>query len=125
MKLRLHGNALRLRLNQAEVAQFSKMGYIEETIDFGAGSSLCYLLEACTKIASPQALIQNGALRVQVSLSAAREWFSSDQVGISAEQTLENGKKLSILIEKDFKCLHSEENDPDAYPNPVASRARS
>ena len=123
MKLRLHGNALRLRLNQAEVAQFSKTGYVEETFGCVGGASLCYLLEARTKITSPQVVFQNGELRVQVSLTAAQEWFSSDLVGISGEQTLENGKTLSILIEKDFKCLHSDSDDPDAYPNPVATGA--
>ena len=51
MKLRLHGNSLRLRLNQADVAQFSKTGYLEETVEFGPGASFCYharvVLESC------------------------------------------------------------------------------
>ncbi len=36
VKLRIHGNALRLRLNQAEVAQFSKTGWLEEAVEFRA-----------------------------------------------------------------------------------------
>jgi hypothetical protein len=28
---------------------------------------------------------------------------------------------VQLLIEKDFQCLHrSDEQDPDAYPNPLA-----
>ena len=119
MKLRLHGNSVRLRLNQADVAQFSKTGYLEETIQFGPGSSLCYVLESCSKISSPRAFFQNGELRVQISCAATKEWVTTDRVGISGEQTLEDGKRLSILIEKDFKCIHSEEDNPDAYPNPL------
>jgi hypothetical protein len=119
MKLRLHGNSLRLRLSQAEVAQFSKTGYVEETIAFSPGASLCYILESSSKIASPQAVFQNGELRVQISCAAGREWATTDRVGISGVQSLENGKPLSILIEKDFKCMHGEESDVDAYPNPL------
>jgi hypothetical protein len=119
MKLRLQGNSLRLRLNQAEVAQFSKTGYLEESIEFGTGATLCYLLEACLKVTSPQAVFQNGELRVQIPCKTATEWATTDQVGISSEQALTNGKQLSILIEKDFKCIHSDEPDSDAYPNPM------
>jgi hypothetical protein len=119
MKLRLHGNSLRLRLNQAEVAQFSKTGYVEEAIEFGPGVCLSYILETSSKIASPQALYEKGELRVQISCAASKEWVTTDRVGISGEQSLANGKPLSILIEKDFKCLHSDESGMDAYPNPM------
>jgi hypothetical protein len=124
MKLRLHGNSLRLRLSQAEVAQFSKTGYVEESIEFGPGACLCYILESSSKITSPQAAFLNGELRVQISCAAAKEWTTTDRVGISGVQSLENGKPLSILIEKDFKCLHGDESDVDAYPNPMGLGAR-
>lgn len=119
MKLRLHGNSLRLRLSQAEVAQFSKTGYVEQSVEFGPGSSLCYILESSSKIASPKAVFENGELRVQISCAAAKEWATTDRVGISGQQSLDNGKPLSILIEKDFKCLHGDESNVDAYPNPM------
>ena len=45
-----------------------------------------------------------------------RVWLSA----ISGDQPLESGKRLSILIEKDFQCLHGDvARDPDAYPNPL------
>jgi len=119
MKLRLHGNSLRLRLSQADVAQFSKTGYVEESIEFGPGANLCYILESSSKIVSPRALFQNGELRVQISCAALNDWVTTDRVGISGEQALANGKPLSILIEKDFKCMHGDELDADAYPNPM------
>src|SRR5580658_2719381 len=119
MKLRLHGNSLRLRLSQADVAQFSKTGYIEESIEFAAGSNLSYILESSSKITSPKAIYQNGELRVQISCAVSKEWVTTDRVGISGEQPLGNGKPLSILIEKDFKCMHGDESDADSYPNPM------
>src|ERR1035438_8215646 len=108
MKLRLHGNSVRLRLSQADVAQFSKTGYVEESIEFGPGSSLCYILESSSKITSPKAVYQNGELRVQISCAALKDWVTTDRVGISGEQALANGRPLSILIEKDFKCRSEE-----------------
>jgi hypothetical protein len=124
MKLRLQGNSLRLRLNQAEVAQFSKTGYVEDTVEFGPGASFCYLLESCSKITSPQAVYRNGELRIQISCAAAKEWVTTDRVGISGDQRLGGGKTLAILIEKDFKCIHSDDADPHAYPNPLELGAR-
>jgi Family of unknown function (DUF7009) len=119
VKLRIHGNALRLRLNQAEVAQFSKTGWLEEAVEFGHGASLAYGLESLSTLAGPRAVFRNGTLRIQIPSGAANEWITTDQVGISGNQPLTDGKQLSILIEKDFKCIHNP--DPDAYPNPEAA----
>ncbi len=123
MKLRIHGNALRLRLNQAEVAQFSKTGWLEEAVEFGAGASLAYGLESLSSLAAPRAVFQNCALKIQVPSSDAQDWITTDRVGISAEQPLRDGKQLSILIEKDFQCAHNPDPDPHAYPNPLGKGA--
>jgi len=122
MKLRLYGNSLRLRLNQAEVAQFSKTGYVEETIEFAAGARLSYVLESTSKAQALHAVYWNGELRIQVPAGVAMDWITTDRVGISSEQPVGNGKQLSILIEKDFVCIHRDEHDSQAYPNPMAAR---
>jgi len=119
MKLRIHGDELRLRLNQAEVGQFSKTGWLEETLEFAPGATLSYALESLTSVSDPRAAYQNGALRIQVPAGMANAWVTTDQVGIKGDQTLATGKHLSLLIEKDFKCVHSANPDPDAYPNPL------
>ncbi len=119
MKLRIQGNSLRLRLNQAEVAQFSKTGYVEETIQFGPGSSFSYVLESNSKLEVPQALFLNNELRVQMPAGAANDWVTTDRVGVTGEQAQGGAKRLSIMIEKDFKCLHGDDVDPNAYPNPL------
>ena len=120
MKLRIHGNSLRLRLNQSEVAQFSKTGFVEDSIQFGPGANFAYALESLSSLSSPQALFANGFLRIQVPRADSTDWACSDRVGITGEQPLESGKRLSILIEKDFQCLHGDdERDPNAFPNPL------
>ena len=112
MKLRIHGNSLRLRLNQSEVAQFSKTGFVEDSIQFAPGAIFAYALESLSILSAPQALYANGWLRIQVPGAEATQWVTSDQTGISGEQPIASGKRLSILIEKDFQCLHGDEANP-------------
>jgi hypothetical protein len=120
MKLRIQGNSLRLRLSQSEVAQFSKTGFVEDSIQSAPGASSAYTLESLSSLSAPQALFANGFLRIQVPRADGTDWACSDRVGIAGELPLESGKHLSILIEKDFQCLHGDETrDPDAYPNPL------
>ena len=117
MKLRVHANAVRLRLNQAEVCQFSKTGWLEESVEFAPGATLSYVLESLSNVSTPRAFYHNGSVRIQVPSRAAEQWFTTDQVGIEADQPVGDGKHLSILIEKDFQCAHNP--DPQAYPNPL------
>jgi hypothetical protein len=114
MKLRIQGNALRLRLNQAEVAQFSKTGFFEDSVEFSPGACLTYALESCRSIRSPKAIYRDGSLRVQVPYQAGFEWATSDQTGISG------GEHIATTVEKDFQCLHGDgSRDPQAIPNPL------
>jgi hypothetical protein len=113
MKLRMHGNSVRLRLNQAEVAQFSKTGFFEDAIEFGPGMRFTYAIEASSAIERLQAIYKDGSLRIQVPHAVSLDWATSDQVGLSG------GEHPAITIEKDFQCLHREgPQDPHAYPNP-------
>jgi hypothetical protein len=122
MKLRIQGNSLRLRLSQSEVAQFSKTGFVEDSTQFAPGTSFTYTIETSSSLAAPLASYQDHWLRFQVPSAIAQEWFTSDRVGISADQPIEDGKHLTILLEKDFQCTHGDQ-DPDAYPNPLEEPA--
>jgi len=115
VKLRLQANAVRLRLNQAEVARLSSAGFIDETIEFPGSGRLSYAIHAATEHPAICARLEEGILRIDVPLLIAREWASTNRVGIEASP----GAGPSILIEKDFQCLHGDEPpDPGAYPNP-------
>jgi hypothetical protein len=117
MKLRMHSNSLRLRLNRAEVARLAETGRVEEVVQFGPGVAFRYALETVADGDAPRALYADG-VRVLVPVAAAREWASTERVAISGEQAT-----LSILVEKDFQCLHGEsELDADAFPNPDSAR---
>lgn len=117
MKLRLQSNAVRLRLNQAEVARFSSEGFLEEIVEFPGSGRFRFAIRAVPGETAVHARLKDGDLRIEIPREMAREWTATNRTGI--EVFPEAGP--SILIEKDFQCLHGEEPpDPDAYPNPSA-----
>jgi hypothetical protein len=117
MKLRIKGNSLRLRLTQSEVEEFENNGQIMDSIDFGL-RKLTYGIKA-HKGSIVHATYKKKAIIVKIPHQKIYDWVSTDQVGIEGHLLLEEGEYLSILIEKDFQCLHRENEDKtDLYPNP-------
>jgi hypothetical protein len=113
MKLRLHENSIRVRLNRTEVAQFAQAGRVEDAIDFGDGALLAYVVEASADAQAPRATFLSSVIRIELPAKDVEQWARTDRVGISGER---------ILVEKDFECLHdASETDPDAFPNPNAA----
>lgn len=112
MKLRLHGDALRLRLSQTDVARLAETGRVEETISF-PGRGLTYAIAIGS--AAIASRFDGARIEVMIPEHAARAWIASDQTGIENRDA-----SPKILIEKDFKCLHREsDEEPDAFPNPL------
>jgi hypothetical protein len=118
MKLRLHSNALRLRLSQSEVTRLAETGHVEESIAFAPGRVLSYAIE-CGGTDAVVATFDNDVVRVVLPENVAKTWTGTDQVGIEA-----SSGPLHVLIEKDYQCLHrSSPEDADSFPNPMASRS--
>lgn len=114
MKLRIQGNAVRLRLTRSEVERFAAEGRIEDGIEFAPNVRFTYALERSCDVPSPRALYQDGMLRIQIPRAEADDWSGTDRVGISG------GEGVSVAVEKDFKCMHGDPaEDADAYPNPL------
>ena len=123
MKLRIHGNSLRLRLSRSEVALFDATGHIEDALDFGQMGKLSYGMTASENGTLNSTYTVSG-ITVKVPRDLAQDWARTDRESITAEQSLGDGKTLEILIEKDFQCIHKDNQaDTDAYPNPLASNA--
>jgi len=120
MKLRIKGNTIRLRLTRSEIDYFSDTGSIMEQISFG-NSQLTYSLQIADQ-ENLTASFENNIITVAMPASMAKKWTGSNQVGNSAEMEIGNGKKLYLLIEKDFKCLDDTiEDQSDNYENPHAA----
>src|SRR5579883_1679087 len=117
MKLRVEKDSIRLRLRPSDVAQFTSQGHVETSVDFGAGAQLVYALVLAPDLAETRATISGCRVEVMVPARQGNDWAEGDQVGISAQQG-----PLSILIEKDFQCMHKDDvANADAYPNPLVA----
>ena len=125
MKLRLYGNSLRLRLSRTDIEHFQQTGLCEEKLQFAEDSSLTYVLEASLQVSGVQVEYRRNCIHILAPREVALEWARSNQVTLSGDAA--EGYSPSVLIEKDFQCLHKEDrtekDDVDAFPNPAALRA--
>ncbi len=122
MKLRICDNNIRLRLTRSEVELLASGQAIQVRTGL-TPQPLVYRLSPSQKIDSVDVTFQDGELRVAVPASQIKSWATSDQVGIEAAISTNNGAELlTLLIEKDFKCLHGDsEHQEDCFTNPMAA----
>ena len=127
MKLRIHGDSVRLRLNRSDVEQFRQTGVCTNSLRLGSGSQFTYTLETSLVSTVVDVEYREDCIRVLLPLDTAQEWAGSDQISISLNRADRGGP--SLLIEKDFQCLHRDEtnrnDDEDAFPNPSAGAERA
>lgn len=124
MKLRIRDNSIRLRLTQAEVNTVSSEGRVCARVSFPGGAGLDYAVESSDVTTRPSARFSEGALEVQLPESAVKRWASTEQVSIAAQETLDDGNLLQILVEKDFACLapREGEDESDMFPHPLQGK---
>ena len=121
MKIRIKGNTIRLRLTKSEVEYFGNTNYLEEQTSF-INDSFKYSLRA-SDVVDVTASLEKNHIRVEIPFAVAKKWTSTNQVGCNGETEIGDGKKLFILIEKDFKCLDdTTEDQSDNYENPLAGK---
>ncbi len=128
MKLRVRGDSMRLRLKRGEVDQLAAGISIVEETHF-PGAVLTYRLDV-SENSCISSTFGNGSLVVSLPKSKVLDWASTDEVSLYAEQELSGSGSLSLLIEKDFKCLESGhhrdcEDDEDTFPHPAGQSTGS
>ena len=124
MKLRIRDNSIRLRLTRNEVDTVGSEGLVKARLSMPGGNGLDYVLESSASIVKPTARFSDGALTVHLPESAVKKWASTEQVSIAADELLDGGDILRILVEKDFACLapRQGEDESDMYPHPLDGR---
>ncbi len=124
MKLRILGDSVRLRLSKSDVDTLRASGRVAETVHFGGGAAgaLTYALQLGDDVGQVTAQLQGTQIVVTVPRARGLAWANGADVGITAEQPLPADGSLSLLIEKDFKCLapREGEEDYDGFENPDA-----
>ena len=119
MKLRIKGNSIRFRLTQSEVKIVEQTGLVKDQIKFSNSISLEYEIKAATGLEYVEATYSENKIILKVNESLIRDWAHSDQVTISSSLDLSSNENLTILIEKDFKCLSPrDEDESDMFPHP-------
>ena len=119
MKLRIRGNSVRLRLEQAEVEAFARDGQIADRSALSVDGALEYgLLTA--DIDTVELAYTGPSLTVRVPRGLAHHWTESDDVGFDAQVAV-GEETVKVLVEKDFRCLHKRpgEDESDQYPHPA------
>ena len=125
MKLRLRESSVRLRLTRPEVAAIGRGERVEAVTRLPDGSEFRYAL-AVVDVGEVSARLSDGCLEVLAPRAIATTWATSDEVAISAVREIPGGV-CSLLIEKDFACLHPRPEDQgvETFPHPTLSRDSS
>ncbi len=122
MKLRILDNSIRLRLTRTEVDTLQEEGIVKAHTDFPGDRDFHYVVEASPAAVKPGAFFSDRVMTVRLPDTTVRNWATSDEVSIKAQQLLDGGETLSILVEKDFHCLapREGEDESDMFPHPQA-----
>ncbi len=119
MKIRIKGDSIRLRLTKSEVDALASNGRVEEHTHM-PGGTLSYMLRSERGIEDLSAHLQDTCIVISMPDTLAAAWPANDVVGYKNTITTENNNSLSLLIEKDFKCIDApaEEDQSDNYEHP-------
>ena len=120
MKVRIQGNSIRFRLKQPEVERFGREGSITESMSFTeTEDGLSFTLEV-TQDDAFSVQYDTGKMILWIPQKTATQWTRGDAVGFEEKIKTSAGKTISLLVEKDFKCLDGkEEEEEGSYPNPL------
>ncbi len=116
MKLRIKGNSIRLRLTRDEVYELVHQGEVMETCVV-LNKKFIYGVKQ-TVSANLRAVIEDNEIIVFIPMLKLEDWDENELVGFT-ETTIEG---LTLIVEKDFKCLEERESEDESklYPNPNA-----
>ena len=124
MKLRLLDDSIRLRLSQSEVVAADEQQSVEASTHFPDGSAFRFALEADRNAATASAAFAGERLVVRLPAAEISAWARDDQaVSLKGEIALPDGGTLSLLVEKDFRCLtpRDGEDQSDLFVNPESA----
>ena len=118
MKIRIKGNALRLRLSKTDLRTLEQNNTVTEKISFGI-NELVYELKSVHTSDTVSANFEDNKISILIPAEFSTGWNKNEIVSIDAKQNIGNGETLYILVEKDFQCLDkTTEDQTDYFINP-------
>ena len=121
MKLRIHGNSIRLRVSRSEIELIERRGWLEDVVRIAPGAELQFRLEI-THDPELSAALRGSAIVVGLPERLARSWYENAEVSVRGAQAVPGSEALTLLIEKDFACLvpREGEDQSDQFTNPAS-----
>lgn len=119
MKIRIKGDSIRLRLTKSEVDALASIGSVEEHTHM-PGGTLSYVLRSDSGSDDLNASFQDNTIFISMPAKLATAWPGNDVVGYRNTISVSDNISLSLLVEKDFKCIDApaEEDQSDNYEHP-------
>jgi hypothetical protein len=125
----MHGNSVRVRVTRSEVASLGRGVAVEQVTRFGPDAELVSAVRPSPAPAGGgggdvRVTFAGDALVVWVPADTLAQWAGSERVGIEGLLDVGADCPLRVLIEKDFACLHGDDDGGatvDAFPNPRAT----
>lgn len=116
MKIRILDNTLRIRFSQTELNSLSKNGVVKKEMIFPKSNKFIYSLNTVAESSLTAEFIEN-EIKVHIPAKKVDELVNTDLVGVE-----NNFSGISILVEKDFKCLtERKEDETELFENPLKS----
>lgn len=111
MKLRTTFNSIRIRIRKSELATLQEQDKVEESIRFPNGVIFKFALAIDENADAVNATLEDNYLELSIPQKEAKQWITTNQVGIETHLDLPDKGQLHLLIEKDFPCLDRPEED--------------
>lgn len=111
MKLRTTHNSIRIRVRKSELARLHESERVEERITFPNNVIFKFALLIDNIERDLIANLDNNYLQLSIAKARAKQWITTNEVGIETYIDLPDGEQLHLLVEKDFPCLDRENED--------------
>lgn len=111
MKLRTTHNSIRIRVRKSELTRLQAEGRVEESIRFLNNVVFRFALLIEDMDSDLNANLEQNYLKLSIAKARAKQWITTNEVGIETYIALANGEQLHLLVEKDFPCLDRANED--------------
>lgn len=111
MKLRTTYNSIRIRVRKSELTRLQAEGRVEESIRFLNNVVFKFALLIEDMDSDLNANLEQNYLKLSIAKARAKQWITTNEVGIETDIALANGEQLHLLVEKDFPCLDRANED--------------
>ena len=111
MKLRTTHNSIRIRVRKSELTRLQAEGIVEESIRFLNNVVFKFALLIEDMDSDLNANLEQNYLKLSIAKARAKQWITTNEVGIETYIALANGEQLHLLVEKDFPCLDRANED--------------